>query len=49
MGLEYLGLDAVGWHRMTTTWWDKVLWIPLPWENQNKSLVPCRFSDSRNV
>ncbi|GJP88494.1 glycosyl transferase [Aspergillus niger] len=25
MGLEYLGLDAVGWHRMTTTWWDKVI------------------------
>ncbi|OOF93578.1 glycosyltransferase family 4 protein [Aspergillus carbonarius ITEM 5010] len=25
MGLEYLGLDAVGWHRMVSTWWDKVI------------------------
>ncbi|PYI09575.1 glycosyl transferase [Aspergillus sclerotiicarbonarius CBS 121057] len=25
MGLEYLGLDAVGWHRMISTWWDKVI------------------------
>ncbi|PYH91621.1 glycosyl transferase [Aspergillus ellipticus CBS 707.79] len=25
MGVEILGLDAVGWHRMVTTWWDKVL------------------------
>ncbi|RAL10682.1 glycosyltransferase family 4 protein [Aspergillus homomorphus CBS 101889] len=24
-GPEYLGLDAVGWDRMTSTWWDKVL------------------------
>lgn len=23
-GPEYLGLDAVGWNRMTSTWWDKV-------------------------
>lgn len=24
MGAVYLGLDATGWGRMTSTWWEKV-------------------------
>ncbi|KAJ5537653.1 hypothetical protein N7494_007132 [Penicillium frequentans] len=29
MGPKYLGLEAVGWSRMTNTWWEKVLAIGL--------------------
>jgi hypothetical protein len=36
MAVSYLGLDAVGWHVMLDSWWNKVQGILSPYDQTDQ-------------